>query len=57
MMELTRAGKNPVTLPGGETRAFLEDGDEVIERAYCEKDGLRIGFGEASGVVRPAMKP
>jgi fumarylacetoacetase len=56
MMELTRAGKNPVQLPSGETRAFLEDGDEVIERAYCEKDGVRIGFGEASGIVRPALR-
>jgi fumarylacetoacetase len=51
MMELTQAGKNPVALPGGETRAFVEDGDEVIERGFCERDGVRIGFGEASGRV------
>jgi fumarylacetoacetase len=51
MMELTQAGKNPVALPGGETRAFVEDGDEVIERGFCERDGVRIGLGEASGRV------
>ena len=53
IMELTRAGKAPVTLPSGETRAFLEDGDEVIQRGRCEKPGFApIGFGEAKGVVQ-----
>jgi fumarylacetoacetase len=43
----------PIELPNGETRKFLEDGDEVILRAYCEREGLpRIGFGECRGVVR-----
>lgn len=46
----------PIELPNGETRKFLEDGDEVILRAYCERDGLpRIGFGECRGVIEPAL--
>ncbi len=52
MMELTQAGKSPLALPGGETRAFLEDGDEVVQKGYCDNGAVRIGFGEASGVVR-----
>ena len=56
MMELTLAGKNPLSLPGGETRAFLEDGDEVIERGRCARDGYAtIGFGEAAGRILPAL--
>jgi fumarylacetoacetase len=55
MMELTLAGKNPLQLPGGETRGFLADGDEVTQRGRCERDGaVAIGFGEAAGIVRPA---
>ena len=47
----------PVTLPTGETPTFLEDGDEVILRGYCEKAGLpRIGFGECVGRILPASK-
>jgi fumarylacetoacetase len=38
LMELTQAGKNPLALPGGETRAFLEDGDEVIQRGRCTRE-------------------
>jgi fumarylacetoacetase len=57
MMELTQAGKNPFQLPTGETRGFLVDGDEVIQRGRCARDGaVSIGFGEASGIVRPALK-
>jgi fumarylacetoacetase len=52
MMELTQAGKSPLALPGGETRAFLEDGDEVVQKGYCDNGAVRIGFGEASGVVK-----
>jgi fumarylacetoacetase len=55
LLELTRRGAEPLSLPGGESRTFLQDGDEVILRAYCERDGFRtIGFGECRGVVRPA---
>ncbi len=53
MMELTQGGKNPLALPGGESRAFLQDGDEVIERARCAREGYAtIGFGEARGTIR-----
>ena len=57
MLELSQGGKSPLQLPGGETRAFLADGDEVIQRGRCEAEGaVPIGFGEAAGVVRPAPK-
>ena len=53
LIELTQGGKNAVSLPGGESRTFLEDGDEVIERARCARDGYAtIGFGEARGTIR-----
>ena len=52
LLELTWRGAEPLTLPTGETRKFLEDGDEVIMRGYCEREGaVRIGFGECRGVV------
>jgi fumarylacetoacetase len=52
LLEMTRRGAQPLKLPDGETRKFLEDGDEVILRGYCEREGAaRIGFGECRGVV------
>jgi fumarylacetoacetase len=52
MLELTRGGREPVTLPAGETRRFLDDGDEVIFRATARRDGFAsIGFGECRGRV------
>lgn len=49
--------RTPITLPTGEERKFLADGDEVIIKGYCERDGFRrIGFGECRGVVTPARK-
>ena len=55
LLELTWRGAEPLTLPSGEARRFLEDGDEVIMRGYCERDGaVRIGFGECRGVVLPS---
>jgi len=55
IMELTQAGRNPVQLPDGEARAFIEDGDEVILRGECRREGhARIGLGEAAGKVLPA---
>jgi fumarylacetoacetase len=52
LLELTWRGAEPVTLPGGETRKFLEDGDEVIMRGFCERPGTaRIGFGECRGRI------
>src|SRR5574341_242893 len=53
LMELTQGGKAPLALPSGEKRAFLEDGDTVILRGRCERDGVPpIGFGEARGTIR-----
>jgi len=55
MLELSDGGKRPLALPGGEARAFLEDGDEVIQRGRCERAGFRsVGFGEAAGTIRSA---
>jgi fumarylacetoacetase len=52
LLEILRGGSHTIQLPTGETRGFLADGDEVIFRAYCERDGFaRIGFGECSGVI------
>lgn len=53
MLEMTKGGKEPLTLPNGEQRKFLEDGDEIIMRGWCEREGYaRIGLGEARGKVR-----
>jgi fumarylacetoacetase len=55
LLELTAGGKQALQLPDGEQRTFLEDGDTVTLRAWCERAPyVRIGFGEASGTVRPA---
>jgi fumarylacetoacetase len=55
LLEISRGGQQPIALPSGETRSFLEDGDEVTLRAWCERDGaVRIGFGECVGRVAPA---
>jgi fumarylacetoacetase len=56
LLELTWRGQEPLQLPDGETRTFLQDGDEMIFRAYCEGEGhRRIGFGECRGVILPAI--
>lgn len=53
LMELTNGGRNPLALPNGERRAFLEDGDTLILKGYCEREGaVRIGLGQATGTVR-----
>jgi len=54
MLELSWAGKNDVALKNGQTRKFLADNDTVIMRGHCEKDGLRIGFGEVKSKILPA---
>jgi fumarylacetoacetase len=52
LLELSLGGKNPIALPNGEHRTFLEDGDTVILRGYCERAGaVRIGLGECVGTV------
>ncbi len=61
MLELTWGGagqpRAPIELPTGEKRVFLEDGDEVILRGYCEREGFRrIGLGECRGVITPAIR-
>lgn len=54
MLELSWGGKEPLTLDDGSVRSFLEDGDVVTFRGWCEGNGYRIGFGEASGEILPA---
>ena len=55
LLEMTRGGAEPILLPNGERRTFLEDGDEVRMRAWCQRErAARIGFGECVGVVLPA---
>jgi fumarylacetoacetase len=57
LLELTTGGKQPLALTNGETRAFLEDGDTVTLRAFCERPGFRrIGFGDCAGTVLPARE-
>jgi fumarylacetoacetase len=57
LMELSLAGKHPLQLASGETRSFLEDGDEAIERGRCAREGYAgIGFGAAAGRILPAAK-
>ena len=56
LIERTWRGREPLRLPTGEMRTFLEDGDEVIMHGYCERSGFaRIGFGECSGMIIPAL--
>jgi fumarylacetoacetase len=58
LIELTTGGKNPIALPNGEQRTWLEDGDSVVLRGWCEREGAaRIGFGECVGTVLPARVP
>ena len=55
MLELSNAGSEPIQLPNGETRTFLEDGDCVIMKGWCKKAGApRIGFGEVSATILAA---
>lgn len=53
MLELTWGGQNPLKLNNGEERKFIEDGDTVIMRGYCQNDEVRIGFGEVSSKLLP----
>ena len=55
LLELTWRGTEPIALPNGEERRFLEDGDEIIMKGFCERTGFRrIGFGECRGRILPA---
>jgi fumarylacetoacetase len=54
MLEITWAGKEPLTLKDGTKRVFFNDGDNVILHGYCQNETVRIGFGECEGKVLPA---
>jgi fumarylacetoacetase len=55
LLEITRRGEEPLKLPSGEERSFLEDGDEITIRGFCEREGLpRISLGECQGTIVPA---
>ena len=55
LLEMTHGGRDPITLPTGETRTFLQDGDEIHLRARAQRDGATpIGFGECRATVLPA---
>lgn len=53
MLEITWRGTKPVKMKNGTERKFIDDGDTVIIKGYCEKDGVRIGFGESASEVLP----
>jgi fumarylacetoacetase len=56
LLELSRGGRQPLSLPNGEARRFLEDGDAIVLRGYCERPGAaRVGLGEVRGQVLPAQ--
>ncbi|MEP6955357.1 MAG: fumarylacetoacetase [Chthoniobacterales bacterium] len=55
MLELTWRGAQPLTLPNGETRKWLEDGDALSMTGWCEGEGYRVGFGEVRGRILPAL--
>ncbi|HAX80996.1 MAG TPA: fumarylacetoacetase [Actinobacteria bacterium] len=57
LIEITRNGAEPISLDDGSQRTFLEDGDTIVLRGWCERPGLpRIGFGECVGTVLPASR-
>jgi fumarylacetoacetase len=57
LLELAWAGREPLELPNGERRSFLEDGDTMILTGYAQGEGYRIGLGEVIGTVLPAKAP
>lgn len=57
MLELSWGGKEPLTLDDGTVRSFLEDGDTITFRGWCQGDGYRVGFGTAAGTIKPSPKP
>ena len=57
LLELSWNGADPIALPNGETRTFLEDGDSVSLRGHAQGKGYRVGFGEAEGMITPALTP
>jgi fumarylacetoacetase len=55
MLELTWRGTNPLKLPSGDTRKWLEDGDRLTITGWCQGDGYRVGFGEVTGRILPVV--
>jgi fumarylacetoacetase len=55
MLELSWKGTKPVQMPDGSERKFIQDGDTVVMKGFCEKNGVRIGFGEVNGKILPAL--
>jgi fumarylacetoacetase len=55
LLEISWNGTEPLELPGGVVRTFLEDGDSLVMRGWCQGDGYRIGFGEVEGTILPAI--
>ncbi|AKJ67327.1 fumarylacetoacetase [Pandoraea thiooxydans] len=55
LLEITWGGKHPLTLDSGESRTFIEDGDELTLVGWCQGDGYRVGFGECRGEILPAL--
>lgn len=54
MLEITWGGKNPVQMPDGTERKFINDNDTVVMKGYAERDGVRVGFGECVGKILPS---
>jgi fumarylacetoacetase len=54
LLEISWNGTEPVELSGGVKRTFLEDGDSLVMRGWCQGDGYRVGFGEVEGTITPA---
>jgi fumarylacetoacetase len=54
LLEISWNGTEPVDLPGGVKRTFLEDGDSLVMHGWCQGDGYRVGFGEVEGTITPA---
>jgi fumarylacetoacetase len=55
LLEITRRGQNPVHFEGGLQRNFMQDGDRITLRGFAEKNGIRVGFGEVTGKLLPAL--
>src|SRR5215475_13145814 len=54
LLEIGWNGAEPLKLPGGITRSFLDDGDSLLMRGFCQGDGYRVGFGEVEGMIVPS---
>jgi len=55
LLELAWKGTNPITIPNGEKRSYIQDGDEIIMSGYCQGNNYRVGFGYCTGVITPAI--